>query len=88
MGYRIIYGKKKRRVLQPQKATKLLIYAIVACVILFVFVGLGQKGILSPDESSAVALENMVQSVRDGANISDAVVAFCREIIDNANLPQ
>ena len=34
------------------------------------------------------ALENMAQAVRGGEDVSDAIVAFCREIIGNAQIPQ
>jgi len=32
------------------------------------------------------ALENMVEAVQDGESISDAITAFCREIIDSAQI--
>jgi hypothetical protein len=37
-------------------------------------------------EQAVAALEGMVQSVRVGATIADAVTAFCREVIHGAQI--
>lgn len=37
-------------------------------------------------DQAIAALETMVQSVRDGASIPDAVTAFCREVIHSAQI--
>ena len=33
---------------------------------------------------TAAALENMVDNIKDGNSIAEAVTAFCREIVENA----
>lgn len=37
-------------------------------------------------EQAVAALEGMVQSVRDGVSIPEAVTAFCREVIHSAQI--
>lgn len=76
MGYRIIYGKDKHRL---QKWKKTILITVAACVILFVLSRLTDN--LQIPEAT---LEHMVDSVRSGESIRDAITAFCREIIENA----
>ena len=89
MGYRIVYGRKKRQFCQLTKGKKVLAAAIVICVLLVMVCFLGGTEFLLPGdrEISGAALENMVNAVRNGENISDAVASFCREIILNAQMP-
>jgi hypothetical protein len=75
MGYRIIYGKEKRRL---NKGTKKLIITILVSFLL-----IGFAYFCRPRLPEA-ALENMVDAVRDGETLTDAISAFCREIIDSA----
>lgn len=75
MGYRIIYGKEKRRL---SKGAKTFISVILACASLIGF------AYFCRPELPETALENMVDAVRDGEPLSDAISAFCREIIDGA----
>jgi len=90
MGYRIVYGRNKRRFRQLKKRGKTLMLSIVVCVVLIIAGYFGGAKLLLPGDPdvSATALENMVDSVQGGEKISDAIVAFCREIIANAEIPQ
>ncbi len=89
MGYRIIYAKEKYRFRQLSKRKRILIItiAVSACLIAFGCFG-GTGKILPGDPNASDALESLVESVQGGEDISDAVVAFCREIIANAQKPQ
>ena len=79
MGYRIVYSKENRRL---SKGAKTLITSILAGALL---IGIGY---LSRPKLPETALENMVDALRNGEPISDAITSFCREIIDNAQMPQ
>ena len=87
MGYRIVYGKKKGRFRQPKKGKKALIVAVVS-MLLFAVGFWGRTELLPGNrQNSGAALENLIEAVQEGVSISDAVVAFCREIIANAQTP-
>lgn len=90
MGYRIVYGKKKTRFHSLSKRSKILIIAIVGCILLMAVSYFGGAEVYLPGdrEVTGVALENMVDSLQDGEKLSDAITAFCREIIENAQTPQ
>jgi len=89
LGYRIVYGKKKKRFCRPSKGRKLLAAAIIICILLVIAGFLGGTELLLPGnrEISGAALENLVKTVQDGASLSDAIAAFCQEIIANAQMP-
>ena len=76
MGYRIVYGKDKRRFSIKYKPL-LVIGAICAAALLLSYFA---RSIRLPE----AALENMVEAVRSGESLTDAITAFCREIIVNA----
>jgi hypothetical protein len=76
MGYRIIYGKRDRRI---PKGNWRIFLLIAACIGL-----LAAAHFYTPPQLPEQALENMVSSVQDGRPLSDAITAFCREIIENA----
>ncbi len=80
MGYRIIYGKKKRACHQLGRARWILVFVIIIA-------GLIAAGMINL-RLSGFALENMAQAVRDGQKVSDAIVTFCREIIENGQVIQ
>lgn len=77
MSYRIVYGKQKPHL---SKRTKSLITSIAIGAIL---IGIGYY---CRPKLPETALENMVDAVRSGEPLSDAVTAFCREIIDSAEI--
>ncbi len=96
MGYRIEYdgiGINKRR--KPIKWGSLI---ALACVLLLVagavtvkMVGLPwvQEVLLPGDpEVTAMALEGLVEDLRQGDTLGQAIKAFCEEIIANGRLPE
>ncbi len=98
MGYRIQYGqtlqkveiretghRSKRRVLPI-----VLILGCLACVGLFMSQPDFLRDIILPGnaEVTETALINLAEDVRSGETVKDAIAAFCREIITNANIAQ
>lgn len=90
MGYRIIYGKKKAGFRALSKRSKILILAIAGCILLVAASYFWGADVYLPGdrEVTGAALENMVDLLQDGEKLSDAIVIFCREIIENAQTPQ
>lgn len=94
MGYRIEYGSQgelrkplKRKYPYAAIATVACVLALVAGAITLKHTGLTfvQELLLPGDPAvTASALENMVDNIKDGDSITDAITAFCQEIIDNA----
>jgi len=78
MGFRIVYGKKKHR-FHKGVVVPIVLVALSA----FLLAALHFRGRQLLPEA---ALENMVEAVQDGESISDAITAFCREIIDSAQI--
>ena len=94
MPYRIDYlsGGTRRRPLHtklPRTAVKtaIIILALIAGALTVKIIGLPwvQEVLLPGDPAvTAAALENMTDGLRSGDSLVEAVTAFCREIIDNA----
>ena len=76
MGYRIVYGKRKYWI--PKGNWRILLL-IAACIGL-----LAAAHFYAAPQLPEQALENMGSSVQDGRPLADAITAFCREIIENA----
>ncbi len=89
MHYRIVYARQKHRIPRLSKRQKMIAgTAVVSLLLIAVFLAFGTQWLLPGDpEVSATALENMVSSVKNGESLSDAVVAFCQEIVANAQMP-
>lgn len=96
MGYRISYGQTKAETYHRRKINlalplcALLVIGIVAAGMVFPQVGEVLRGLLFPvtDEATVTAFQDMVQQVGEGVSVGEAVTAFCREIVENAqNLP-
>lgn len=94
MGYRVEYksfGEEKKRP-KPRKYKQAvmaaaLVLALTGSALTVKATGLSwvQKYLLPGDpEVTAAALEQMVDDLRSGRGIGEAVTAFCREIIENA----
>lgn len=88
MAYRIVYGpepKPKRKGIKKWIAP--LCGAVLAALLL---TGAGEpvkEWLLPGDpEVTATALEGLVQGIREGEDLGDAVEAFCREIVENAQI--
>lgn len=94
MAYRIDYGTagNHRKTLHRQLPkslikTSLLVLALIAGAVTVKVVGLTWvRDVLLPGdpEVTASALQNMTDGLRNGDSLLDAVTAFCREIIANA----
>ncbi len=94
MSYRIDYGSTgdQRKPLKPTQkhgaiAAVICIIALVAGAISIKHTGLTwvQEVLLPGDPAvTAAALENMVESIKDGSSLAAAVTAFCQEIINHA----
>ena len=98
MGYRVEYksfGEEKRqpKVGQYKKAimAAALVMVLTGGALTVKLTGLPwvQKYLLPGDpEVTAAALEQMVDDLRSGYSFADAVTAFCREIMENAQPSQ
>lgn len=87
MGYRIQYdtvGKRKFRSMRDHmNYRKLLIILVVAalsisCILL-------REHLLPADAQVTAALEGLADSIREGSSLSDAVEAFCVQILEGAD---
>ena len=95
MSYRIEYrsGGELRKSWKPKRpigrvAVVICVLSLVAGALAIKHTGLSWvKTVLLPGDPAvtAAALENMVENIRDGESLVDAVTAFCREIIENAD---
>ena len=96
MSYRIVYGDEPKKLmchgirLGRIAAYTALCFALFA-VLTMAFWPEGKaliQDVFLPGDAAvtAQALENMVDHLRAGEAIGDAVVVFCREIIAGANL--
>ena len=89
MGYRIEYNPEKNNIYPETstRKTKWLIIALTVVVALFVVqkIDINQeiKSFFIPGdpEVTSAAFSAMVENIRQGDHISDAVTAFCLEII-------
>lgn len=89
MAYRIVYGPEPK---PKQKGSKRWIAMLCAAALLagLFLTGAGEslKNWLLPGdpEVTAAALDSLVQGIREGEDLGDAVGAFCREIVENAQI--
>ena len=98
MGYRIEYGQgiiKKRTVIShsAKKQIKKFVPILLSTVLIVTMLwGKGEsvRSFLIPgnDAVTVAALREMVCGLRNGESLTDAVTAFCREIIENADIPE
>lgn len=98
MGYRIQYDPKMNRKFQARashttrKGWSAAIILILAFVLVVGFVGMDGgsklKSWLLPGDAEVTeaALSEMMDNIRAGESFSDAVTAFCMEIIENAQI--
>ena len=85
MSYRIVYEGKEH----PVKHRKNLLLSLLICLTLFLCIYFGGKVFWDYEVShTGEALENMVSSIVSGDKVTDAVTAFCQEILDNARNAQ
>ncbi len=94
MGYRIEYGSSsvQRKPLKRKPHYAAIATAVGVLSLVFLAIAIKHAGltwvrdVLLPGDPAitAAALENMVDSMRSGSSIAEAVTAFCQEILANA----
>lgn len=94
MAYRIDYGfagnQRKplhRKLYTPVIKTALVVLVLLAGAVAIKVIGLTWvQDVLLPGDPAvtAAALQNMTDGLRSGDSLLDAVTAFCREIVANA----
>ena len=91
MGYRITYGQSARKTKLPhnRKAVllKKLIFSALACLALVLALSTETvRHFILPGDPVVTerALVDLVLDLHNGEKVSDAVTAFCQEILDNA----
>lgn len=97
MGYRIQYGEtvKKEVLTETTRNRKPLIGVIAGLIICCVFTFIISKNadkladfILPGNrEVTKNAISAFTEDLREGESVSNAFAAFCKEIIENANIP-
>lgn len=93
MSYRIVYGPEPKAARKEKHGPFRLQMLTAACLIAFVMLvklfwpegNIKLQQYLLPGEPGATqqALEEMIDNLRDGAEMGDAFTAFCQQIIDN-----
>lgn len=94
MGYRIVYGEDPGKKFGTGSRCSRFGILTVCCFLLFLLLTnlfwpagkqmLWELCIPGDAELTAAAFETMVEDIRVGEPISDALTAFCREVIDGA----
>ena len=88
MSYRIQYDTKKHPWQKRLKRQKYVLPVGIICLSLLTlgYFGMDKLQFLLPGEPSvtAAALDNMTNSLQEGETLQEAITAFCREILDNA----
>lgn len=92
MGYRILYHsetmqvvKEKRKNTANRLITALLFFLLILGCLKFVGWDKLMHYLLPGDpEVTETALSGMVESIRTGESVKDAITAFCLEILDHA----
>ena len=85
MGYRIAYSQETSHKF-PEKTRKKrpLLWVSTGALLIGLLAG-GWKLLLPGDpETTQTALTHLVEDIRAGESVSQAVTAFCQEIVDNA----
>ncbi len=87
MGYRIEYGKEKKYTEHRKDPRKWMIIGICVAVLAIIleFTGVREKLIPGDAAVTAAAFEELVMDLKAGE--PGAFAAFCREIVEHAQLP-
>lgn len=92
MGYKIQYGPELKTEIKSRafwkkhwKAAALLTTTAAALIL----VSLGEWDLFLPGDADVThrALTELTENIRGGESFSDAITAFCLEIIEGAELP-
>ena len=96
MGYRIVYGKTPEKTTFNDRKqqtgkriavwTAALIAAVSICWIGWSHPDIRQYILPGDPQVTGAALDQLIDDIRSGDPVSDAVAAFCKEIIDSAPL--
>lgn len=92
MGYRILYDNEKMQISKDNDkyfGKRMISFSLVCLLILGSLKMIGWdriKNYLLPGEPEVTetAINSMIESIRTGASVKDAVTAFCVEIIEYA----
>ena len=88
MSYRIQYDTKKHPWQKRLKRQRYVLPVGIICISLLTlgYFGMDKLQFLLPGDPSvtAAALDNMTNSLQEGETLQEAITAFCREILDNA----
>lgn len=93
MAYQIKYGPavKGEKAVGIWKKRLVVIFLIAMLTSVMEIAGIGSfvRGKLLPgdQEVTANALQTMTDRLREGESVAEVIECFCREIIDNADLP-
>lgn len=97
MGYRIEYGATMKKIITSNThklcTKKMMLLFIPLSLILAVTLLWGRvevvRDFIIPGNSAVTeaAVSNLVNDLRAGETFGNAITAFCRVIIDNANIP-
>lgn len=96
MGYRIHYGENVKMEFIPETKPKSeiltkLIWTLIFCCSIAFAISKNKDAIINyllpgNKEVTRTAITAFAEDLRQGQPLGDAAVAFCREIIDNANI--
>ena len=96
MGYRIVYGGEPEYRGRYKMRGRSVVFYLAVCLVLFGVLTMkfwpeGREvlqEVLLPGDPAVTrqALHNMAEDLKAGEAIGDAVAAFCREIVDGAQL--
>lgn len=84
MGYKIAYSPQTTHKYPLKKEKKIPVKWIVTGALLIGLLAGGWKLLLPGDpEITQAALGHLAEDIRSGESLSQAITAFCQEIIDN-----
>lgn len=91
MGYRITYespfkSENRKTFVKKTIYLKLISVVVIAFAVSFALFNTKLRRMILPGDPVVTerALSELVVDIREGQPVSDAVTAFCREILDNA----
>ena len=93
LGYRILYADGGKKIKLPNKAISVnrrLLKWVVFSIVIILLVAISQsravRHFLLPGNGAVTeaALGDLVESLKDGEQVGEAVTAFCKHIIENA----
>lgn len=91
MGYQIRYDDAMTRIVfdhKRKRSKRNILFFLLAVIFTITTITLATKGYLIPGDTAVTkaAAKNFRQEMRDGEDIGKAFAAFCKEIVDGAQL--